>query len=272
MSYQGRVHLDRRHPADRQAPLEDEDPGRRQPSCRIWGFDGSSTNQAEGHASDRVLKPVFTCPDPIRGGDHMLVLCEVLNTDMTPHPSNTRAAAASGRRAVRRPGADLRHRAGVHLLQGRPPARLPRGGGFPAPQGGYYCGVGADEIFGREIVEKHLDHCLAAGLGHLRHQRRGHARPVGVPGRPAGPAGGLGPPVGRPLAALPHRRGLRRLRDAGPQAGQGRLERRGRAHQLLHQGDARGLRRDHHRLRGAGPGRQAAGARQATTAPASRTA
>ncbi|BFO20896.1 hypothetical protein SHKM778_72840 [Streptomyces sp. KM77-8] len=30
----------------------------------VWGFDGSSTNQAEGHASDRVLKPVFVCPDP----------------------------------------------------------------------------------------------------------------------------------------------------------------------------------------------------------------
>jgi glutamine synthetase len=57
----------------------------------IWGFDGSSTNQATGHQSDCVLKPVFTCPDPIRGGDDVLVLCEVLLTDMTPHPSNTRA-------------------------------------------------------------------------------------------------------------------------------------------------------------------------------------
>ncbi|MGW3151968.1 glutamine synthetase beta-grasp domain-containing protein, partial [Streptomyces sp. NPDC001177] len=47
----------------------------------IWGFDGSSTNQAEGHASDRVLKPVFSCPDPIRGGDDILVLCEVLDID-----------------------------------------------------------------------------------------------------------------------------------------------------------------------------------------------
>jgi glutamine synthetase len=37
-------------------------------------------------------------------------------------------------------------------------------GGFPAPQGGYYCGVGADEIFGRPVVEKHLDNCLKAGL------------------------------------------------------------------------------------------------------------
>src|SRR5436309_2758707 len=52
----------------------------------IWGFDGSSTNQAPGSASDCVLKPVFTCPDPIRGGNDVLVLCEVLLTDMTPHP------------------------------------------------------------------------------------------------------------------------------------------------------------------------------------------
>src|SRR2546430_683401 len=36
--------------------------------------------------------------------------------------------------------------------------------GFPAPQGGYYCGVGADEVFGRDVVEAHLDACLRAGL------------------------------------------------------------------------------------------------------------
>src|SRR3546814_3577999 len=40
----------------------------------VWGFDGSSTNQAEGHSSDCVLNPVFVCPDPIRGGDSILVL------------------------------------------------------------------------------------------------------------------------------------------------------------------------------------------------------
>ena len=33
----------------------------------IWGFDGSSTNQAVGNDSDCVLRPVFTCPDPLRG-------------------------------------------------------------------------------------------------------------------------------------------------------------------------------------------------------------
>ena len=47
----------------------------------IWGFDGSSTNQAPGDNSDCVLNPVFSCPDPIRGGDDILVLCEVLLPD-----------------------------------------------------------------------------------------------------------------------------------------------------------------------------------------------
>ena len=60
----------------------------------IWGFDGSSTNQATGDNSDVVLQPVFECPDPIRGGNDILVLCETLLTsDMSPHPTNTRAAA-----------------------------------------------------------------------------------------------------------------------------------------------------------------------------------
>ena len=57
----------------------------------IWGFDGSSTNQAPGKNSDCVLKPVFSCPDPVRGSSDVLVMCEVLLTDMTPHPTNTRA-------------------------------------------------------------------------------------------------------------------------------------------------------------------------------------
>ena len=60
----------------------------------IWGFDGSSTNQAPGENSDCVLKPVFTCPDPIRLGNDILVMTEVMNTDMTPHVSNTRYACS----------------------------------------------------------------------------------------------------------------------------------------------------------------------------------
>jgi glutamine synthetase len=130
----------------------------------IWGFDGSSTNQAEGHASDCVLRPVFSCPDPIRGGDDILVLCEVLNTDMTPHPSNTRAACAeiAERYAEHEPLFGLEQE--FTLFKGTRPLGFPESGGYPGPQGPYYCGVGQDEIYGRDLVEEHLEACLAAGL------------------------------------------------------------------------------------------------------------
>ena len=57
----------------------------------IWGFDGSSTEQAEGMNSDCVLFPVMACADPLRREGSSLVLCEVYNTDLTPHMTNTRA-------------------------------------------------------------------------------------------------------------------------------------------------------------------------------------
>ena len=60
----------------------------------IWGFDGSSTQQATGDKSDCVLQPVSVFPDPIRGGDDKLVLCEVMLVNGQPHPSNTRRANA----------------------------------------------------------------------------------------------------------------------------------------------------------------------------------
>src|ERR687892_683845 len=130
----------------------------------IWGFDGSSTNQAPGDQSDCVLQPVFSCPDPIRGGDNVLVLCEVLNTDMTPHPSNTRAACAE----VASKFKDQEPIFGIEqeytFFKGGRPYGFPAPNGFPAPQGGYYCGVGADEVYGRDVVEAHLDACLQAGL------------------------------------------------------------------------------------------------------------
>lgn len=60
-----------------------------------WSFDGSSTGQAEGNNSDCILRPVAVYPDPVRGGDDVLVMCEVLNPDSTPHATNTRAQLRS---------------------------------------------------------------------------------------------------------------------------------------------------------------------------------
>jgi glutamine synthetase len=130
-----------------------------------WGFDGSSTNQAEGHASDCILKPVFTCPDPIRGGKNVLVLAEVYNADGTPNRTNTRAGAAA---------ADAKYKAEeawwgleqeyTFFKNGKPYGFEAKGEKDTAPQGPYYCGVGATEAVGRSIVEKHMDACIAAGL------------------------------------------------------------------------------------------------------------
>ncbi len=129
----------------------------------IWGFDGSSTNQAPGSASDCVLKPVATFPDPIRGGDDIIVMTEVLLTDMSPHPTNTRAllAPVAEKFAAQAPIFGIEQE--YTFFDGSRPLGFPEGG-FPAPQGGYYCGVGADEIFGRPVVEKHMAACLFAGI------------------------------------------------------------------------------------------------------------
>ena len=131
----------------------------------VWGFDGSSTEQATGESSDCVLKPVFHCPDPIRGGRNILVLCEVyLASTMKPHPTNTRDACAKAQKKYAKNdmwfGLEQEY---TMLRTDGTPYGFPVGG-YPAPQGPYYCGVGAGRVVGREIIEEHTEACLAAGL------------------------------------------------------------------------------------------------------------
>lgn len=56
-----------------------------------WSFDGSSTGQAAGDNSDCILMPVAVYPDPIRKGGNVLVMCQVMDPEGKPHPTNTRA-------------------------------------------------------------------------------------------------------------------------------------------------------------------------------------
>ena len=128
-----------------------------------WGFDGSSTNQAEGNNSDCLLKPVYKVPDPIRGGDDLLVMCEVMNADRTVHDSNTRAHLREISEKYESEKAWFGIEQEYTLFDGRNPLGWPEGG-YPAPQGPFYCGVGADEVYGRDIVEEHLQLCMDAGL------------------------------------------------------------------------------------------------------------
>lgn len=130
-----------------------------------WSFDGSSTNQADGHDSDCFLRPAYVINDPIRGEGNWLVMCEVFNPDnKTPHESNSRAQLREildAGAAKQDPWCGFEQE--YTFFQGRQPLGWPEHG-FPRPQGPYYCGVGADEVFGREIVEAHAKLCMQTPL------------------------------------------------------------------------------------------------------------
>ena len=127
----------------------------------MWGFDGSSTKQAEGGSSDCVLKPVRHFPDVTRS-DGVLVMCEVMMPDgVTPHPSNKRATILDDE------GAWFGFEQEYFLYKDGRPLGFPAQG-YPAPQGPYYTGVGYGNVgdVARRIVEEHLDLCLEAGINH----------------------------------------------------------------------------------------------------------
>ncbi|PWN18062.1 putative GLN1-glutamate--ammonia ligase [Microstroma glucosiphilum] len=129
-----------------------------------WNFDGSSTNQAPGHDSDVWLRPVAYYRDPIRRGDNIIVLCECYNNDGSPNKSNHRAYANTvmEKAKAEKPWFGLEQEYTLFDIDDKPYG-WPKGG-FPAPQGPYYCGVGAGKVFARDIVECHYRACLYAGL------------------------------------------------------------------------------------------------------------
>ncbi len=127
--------------------------------CPTWSFDGSSTQQAEGGSSDCLLKPVAIYPDPARR-DGYLVMTEVLNPDGTPHPSNARAQ-------IDDEDDDFWFGFEQEYFIMDKATQLPLGfpvGGYPGPQGMYYCSVGGKNTHGRQFVEEHADLCIDAGL------------------------------------------------------------------------------------------------------------
>jgi glutamine synthetase len=128
-----------------------------------WGADGSSTNQAEGADSDIILIPAAVVRDPFRSGGY-LVLCEVNDGNDKPHSTNTRADL---RKVLDAGAAEHEAQFGYeqeYTFLNESGSPIGFKGGFPAPQGPYYCAVGTGNIFGREIYESFLVACLDAGV------------------------------------------------------------------------------------------------------------
>jgi glutamine synthetase len=112
-----------------------------------------------------LLKPVRIFPDPFRGAPNILVLCECIAPDHTPIPSNTRRDAfESFNKALQeKPWFGLEQEYTLFHADKVTPLGWPKGG-FPGPQGPYYCAVGTENSFGRLVVEAHYRACLYAGI------------------------------------------------------------------------------------------------------------
>jgi len=137
--------------------------GREGGEAPVWGFDGSSTEQAEGNNSDCVLKPVRIYPNPLESSTYQqgsIVLCEVWNVDDTPHPTNTRRELEELLEDLED---DIDEWVGFEqeytLFQDGRPYGWPKDG-EPEPQGDYYCG----RNIGENIMKEHTDACIEAGV------------------------------------------------------------------------------------------------------------
>jgi len=132
----------------------------------LWNFDGSSTGQAEGKYSEIVLKPCAIYKDPFRRNKNsFLVLCECYDTSLQPLKENTRYQAQRifENTKKQKPWYGLEQEYVLYNNKTHRPLGWPKKG-YPEPQGKYYCGVGTNKTFGRQIVEEHLEYCLYSEL------------------------------------------------------------------------------------------------------------
>ncbi len=142
-------------------------------SFPTWSFDGSSTAQAEGKSSDLILKPVCFCKDFLRKTSTpvgsstdpraYVVMCEVFDPRGRPHSTNQRHTLQQLMSYVSEEEIWIGFEQEYTFFKNTRPLGWPKKT-TPAPQGPYYCGVGAGKVFGRDIVETHLRICEQAGL------------------------------------------------------------------------------------------------------------
>lgn len=130
-----------------------------------WNYDGSSTGQAPGEDSEVILKPCRIFRDPFRGGSNIIVLCDTYTPQGEALPTNTRhpAKAIFDKALGEKPWYGFEQEYTMFEADGKTPFGWPRGG-YPGPQGPYYCSAGAENAFGRPIVEAHYRACLYAGV------------------------------------------------------------------------------------------------------------
>lgn len=132
----------------------------------IWNSDGNLTKQVSDNSNcDIYLHPVALFNDPFRRGNNKLVLCETFNCNKIPTSSNNRYQCLKAMEAAESyvPLFGIEQQYTLLDTKDFRPLGWPVNG-YPAAQGPYYCGVGADKVFGRNVAEAHYRACLYAGI------------------------------------------------------------------------------------------------------------
>ena len=113
----------------------------------MWNYDGSSTAQAEGLNSELQICPVAVYRNPFGNHSNFLVLCETLDKNNKPLPTNTRAHAAeifeTHKAKTEKPWFGIEQE--YFIIGNKYHHRLSPGGGCAMreiTQGQYYCSVG----------------------------------------------------------------------------------------------------------------------------------
>ena len=132
----------------------------------IWNFDGSSTGQASGLHSELYIKPVAVYRNPFFSHEKnanlhfVLVLCETLDKELKPLPSNTYSNAKKifDKKMETTPWFGIEQE--YFILCEEDIDIISNG----VEQGPFYCGVGAHKAIHREIAQEHMLRCIDAGL------------------------------------------------------------------------------------------------------------
>jgi glutamine synthetase len=149
-----------------------------------WTADGSSTGQSVTARSDVIIRPVALFKDPFNVSNekiqYFITLCDVYNQDGTPHITNNRANLFKSLLNINAekykdsdPLFGIEQEYVIMQINGN---KEPYGwttdtinmqlrGGIKAPEESiFYCGVGSNCSFGREIALEHMNKCIDAGV------------------------------------------------------------------------------------------------------------
>lgn len=128
-----------------------------------WNYDGSSTDQADGSSSEIFIRPCYLVKCPFnRTENSFIVLCSTYDNKGNPAKYNNRDNALKifNKYESEIPWYGLEQEYFIYDAE----KNYPLGFQNAVCQGQYYCSVGGNNAFGRDIVQEHLEACLYAGI------------------------------------------------------------------------------------------------------------